>query len=162
MATDEQIKQAIVAEFQRDEGLSLGTLDVTVEHQAVTLSGVVTSYASKRAAEHAAYRVHSVKQAVNHIEVHQPGTVEHSDAEIARAATHKLQGDCFLPTDHVTVTVTQGLVTLHGEVDYEFQKADAERDVKYLDGVLGIQNLLTVQPGAEAAIPREENPAQSQ
>lgn len=139
MATDEQIRQAIIAELQRDESLSPGTLDVTVQHQAVTLSGVVTSYASKRAAEHAAYRVHSVKQVVNHIEVHQPGTLEHSDAEIARAAMLTLQGDCFLPADHVTVTVTQGLLTLQGEVDYEFQKADAERDVAFLDGVRGFR-----------------------
>lgn len=162
MATDEQIEQAILAELQRDERLSPGTLAVTVQHQVITLCGVVTSYASKRAAEHAAYRVHPVKRVVNQIEVHQPGAVEHSDAEIARAATLKLQGDRFLPADQVTITVTQGLVTLQGEVDYDFQKADAERDVAYLDGVLGVQNLLTVQPEAEAAIPLEEGQVQSQ
>ena len=62
----------------------------------------------------------------------------------------------------MTVTVSQGWVTLQGEVYYAFQKADAERDVKYLDGVLGVQNLLTVRPGAETASLLEEDKAHSQ
>lgn len=162
MATDELIKRAVLAELQRDERLSPGTLDVTVQQQVVTLRGVVTDYASKRAAEHAAYRVHPVKRIVNQIYVQQPGILEHSDPEIASAATLKLQSDRFLPADHVTVTVMQGLVTLRGVVDYAFQKADAERDIQYLDGVREVQNLLVVQPEAEAATPLEEGQTQSQ
>jgi osmotically-inducible protein OsmY len=162
MATDEQIKRAVMVALQRDERLSPDSLDVQVQQQVVTLSGVVDSYADKRAAEHAAYRVHSVKRVVNHVQVHEAGIVEHSDAEIAKTAMVKLQGDRFLPADQVTVTVSQGRITLQGDVSYDFQKVDAERDVMYLDGVLGVQNLLTVQPGAEAATPLEEGNVQSQ
>lgn len=162
MATDEQIKQAVLAALQRDEHLSPDALDVQVQQQVVTLSGVVDTYASKHAAEHAAYRVHPVKRVVNRIEVHQSGRVEHGDTEIAQAAMVKLQSDRYIPADQVTVTVAQGWVTLQGEVDYDFQKADAERDVTYLDGVLGVSNLLTVQPGAVAASLLEEGEAQRQ
>ena len=162
MATDELIKQAVLEEMRRDERLSPGALAVTVQQQVVTLSGVADSYESKRAAEYAAYRVHPVKRVVNCIAVHQPGTVEHSDTEIAEAALVKLQGDRFIPADQVTLTVHQGWVTLQGEVEYDFQKADAEHDVNYLDGVLGVHNLLTVQPEPEVATPLDESKMQSQ
>lgn len=160
MATDEQIKLAVKEALHRDERLSSDALGVTVQQHVVTLSGVVDTYAAKHAAELAAYRVHPAKGVVNHIEVHQPGVEEHSDEGIARAATMKLHEDRFLPAEHVSVTVDHGLVTLQGEVDYDFQRADAERDVKYLDGVQGVQNLLTVQPGVEAANLVEEHQAE--
>jgi osmotically-inducible protein OsmY len=37
-------------------------------------------------------------------------------------------------------------VTLKGEVNYYFQKRDAERAIERLSGVRGVSNLLTVKP----------------
>lgn len=99
MATDEQIKQAVLEALQRDEHLSPYALEVQVQQQVVTLSGVVDTHASKHTAEHAVYRVHPIKRVVNRIEVHQPGIVEHGDAEIARAAMVTLQDDRYIPAE---------------------------------------------------------------
>src|SRR5216684_387095 len=46
----------------------------------------------------------------------------------------------------VDVTVSQGWVTLKGEIEYAFQKRDAERAVRRLSGVKGVTNLITVKP----------------
>lgn len=156
MATDEEIRSAILEALQHDSSLPSHDIVVQVRQQQVTLSGTVDTYARKRAAEHAVYSVRHIKRVVNSIEVHQPGMVEHSDTAIAGAAQEALGRDAFIPSDQVVITVAQGWVTLQGEVPYDFQKTDAERDVAYLDGVKGVTNLLTVKPAVEAVICGQE------
>jgi osmotically-inducible protein OsmY len=41
-------------------------------------------------------------------------------------------------------------VTLKGEVEWNYQKQDAERAVRRLQGVKGVSNLITVKPKASA------------
>jgi osmotically-inducible protein OsmY len=48
--------------------------------------------------------------------------------------------------DKVDVTVSRGWVTLKGQVDYAFQKREAERAVERLAGVKGVTNLIVVKP----------------
>jgi osmotically-inducible protein OsmY len=57
-----------------------------------------------------------------------------------------LKWDAAVPADKIEVTVSQGWVTLKGEVDYAFQKREAERVVERISGVKGITNLLVVKP----------------
>lgn len=44
------------------------------------------------------------------------------------------------------VTVSDGWVTLEGEVEYEYQKEAAERAVSRLAGVKGVSNLIIIKP----------------
>jgi osmotically-inducible protein OsmY len=44
------------------------------------------------------------------------------------------------------VTVSHGWVTLKGEVEYGFQKIDAEKAIRHVSGTRGITNLITVKP----------------
>jgi osmotically-inducible protein OsmY len=44
------------------------------------------------------------------------------------------------------VTVSKGWVTLKGEVEWGFQRADAERVARRITGVRGVSNLITVRP----------------
>ena len=55
------------------------------------------------------------------------------------------------PADEVKATVSKGWVTLRGEVEWQYQKQDAEEVVRRLTGVMGVTNLITVKP---SAIPR--------
>jgi osmotically-inducible protein OsmY len=149
--TDAQLEQAVLEEINKDRSLSSQPIEVRVHQQQVTLSGVVEHYANRHAAEHAAYRVHQIKQVVNRIEVRPPGTVGYTDAAIARSAQQALKRDAYIPGDRLTVSVLQGWVTLEGEVDYTYQEEEAERDVAYLDGVKGVSNLLTVRTPDEVS-----------
>ena len=51
-----------------------------------------------------------------------------------------------MPHDKIKVTVSKGWVTLEGEVEWQYQKTAAESAVRYLPGVTGVSNLITVKP----------------
>ena len=57
-----------------------------------------------------------------------------------------LEWDAFVSVDKLYVTVSKGWVTLKGDVEWQFQKQDAERVVRRLAGVKGVINLITVKP----------------
>ncbi len=87
-----------------------------------------------------------VKAVANDIEVRLPGFAERTDTDLAAAVLNALRWDAAIPTGKVDVTVSQGWVTLKGEIEYAFQKRDAERAVRRLSGVKGVSNLITVKP----------------
>ncbi len=121
-------------------------IGVAVKDRVVTLTGYVDAYTKRWAAEDAARRVRGIKAVANEIEVRLPSSSERTDADIAAAAVSGLEWDAILSTEKVKVTVSKGWVTLDGEVEWQYQKADAERVVRRLKGVKGVTNLITVKP----------------
>jgi len=55
---------------------------------------------------------------------------------------------CRDTRDKIQVTVSKGWVTLRGEVEWQFQRQDAESVVRRLTGVKGVTDLITVKPHA--------------
>jgi len=144
--TDEQIQIDVLEELKWDTRVRPNEIGVAVKDGIVTLTGWVDSYLKKMAAEEAAHRVPGVKAVANDIEVRLPGFAERTDTDLAAAVLNALRWDAAIPTGKVDVTVSQGWVTLKGEIEYAFQKRDAERAVRRLSGVKGVSNLITVKP----------------
>jgi osmotically-inducible protein OsmY len=96
------------------------------------------------AAEEAAQRVRGVKAVANDIEVRLSSADERTDTDIAAAAVRMLECTAFVPNDKIDVTVSKGWVTLKGEVEWQYQKEEAERAVRRLTGVKGVSNLIIV------------------
>jgi osmotically-inducible protein OsmY len=144
--TDEQIQRDVLAELKWDARLQPNEIGVIVKDGVVTLTAWVDSYGKKWAAEEAAHRVRGVKAVANDIEVRLPVSDERTDADIAAAAVRALEWDAFVPVEKLDVTVSKGWVTLRGEVEWQFQKEDAERVVRRLSGVNGVTNLIVVKP----------------
>ena len=142
--TDEEIQKDVLAELKWDAQVQPNEIGVSVKDGVVTLTGWVDSYLKKLAAEDAAHRVGGVKAVANDIEVKLFS--ERTDADIAEAAVRALQWDASVPADKIQVTVSKGWVTLKGEVNWNFEKQDAERVVRRLTGVKGVSNLITVKP----------------
>src|SRR3954447_2144359 len=138
--TDEQIQHDVLEELKWDARVQPNEIGVAVKNGIVTISGRVDSYVKKWAAEEAALRVRGVRGVANEIEVRLPTAAERSDEDIATAALSALKWDALLPDDAVKVTVSKGWVTLEGEVDWQFEKEDAERAVRRLTGVRGVTN----------------------
>jgi osmotically-inducible protein OsmY len=149
---DEEIQREVLDELRWEPLVRPNDIGVAVKDGIVTLTGWVDSYQQKWAAEEAAHRVRGVKAVANDIEVRLPVTAERTDADIAAAAAQALAWDATLPVDRIEVTVSRGWVTLKGEVDWKFQKEEAERVVRRLWGVRGVTNLITVK---EAPAPSE-------
>ena len=144
--TDEQIQRDVLAEMKYDARVQPNEIGVTVEDGVVTLTGLVDSYTKKWAAEEAAHRVRGVKAVANEIEVRLSSIAERTDTDIAAAAVRALEWDAFVPVEKLDVTVSKGWVTLRGEVEWQFEKEDAERVVRRLSGVKGVTNLIVVKP----------------
>ena len=142
--TDEEIQKDVLAELKWDAQVQPNEIGVSVKDGVVTLTGWVDSYLKKWAAEDAAHRVGGVKAVANDIEV--KVFSERTDPDIAEAAIRALQWDASVPADKIQVTVSKGWVTLKGEVNWNFEKQDAERVVRRLTGVKGVSNLITVKP----------------
>lgn len=151
MTVDSQLQQAVLAELNWEPSIDAGHIGVTAKDGVVTLSGHAESYAIKQAAEMAACRVKGVKGVVEEIEVQLPFETERTDAEIAAAAIARLAWNVLVPRDAIQVKVEKGWITLTGEVDWWYQKDDAEQDVRPLRGVIGISNQATIKSRVDTA-----------
>jgi osmotically-inducible protein OsmY len=147
--TDEDIKREVLAELEWDPRVAPSEIGVIVKDGVVTLTGWVDSYLKRWAAEEAAHRVRGVRAVANDIEVRLPITPERTDADIAAAVARALEWDSIVPADRIDVTVSKGWVTLKGEVEWQYQKEDAERVARRVAGVVGVRNLIVVRPRAE-------------
>src|SRR5439155_26566956 len=127
--TDAQIQTDVLAELKWEPRVAPNEVGVSVKDGVVTLTGWVDSYAKRWAAEEAAHRVRGVKAVANDIEVRLPHADERTDADIAAAAVRALEWDAPMPLGQLDITVSQEWVTVTGEVEWQFQKEDAERVV---------------------------------
>ncbi len=142
--TDRQVQQEVLRELRWDSRVDETEVGVEVDKGVVTLTGTVDSYAKKLAAREAAHRVVGVLDVADDIRVKSPGGRDGTDTEIARAVRTTLEWDAFVPDQKIRSTVTDGFVTLEGEVATLREKEDAEAAVHNLARVKGVRNRLFV------------------
>jgi osmotically-inducible protein OsmY len=148
--SDKWLRQSIIDELDFDPAVSGAHIGVAVDAGVVTLSGHVGSYAEKIAAERAVQRVKGVRAIAEEIEVRYPSDKKMADDQIAKRALDILAWNITIPKDKIQVKVQDGWVTLSGDVDWNFQKTDAQRLVRRLSGVIGISNSINVKPRVAA------------
>lgn len=144
--SDSEIKQQILRELKWDSRIAWSEIGVEVSQGIVTLTGAVNSYSKKQAAQEAAHRIAGVLDVANDVEVKPVGEFTRADVDIARAVRHVLQWDALVPDERILSTVSDGWVTLEGEVDRWRERQDAETSVLRLEGVVGVINKITVTP----------------
>jgi osmotically-inducible protein OsmY len=144
--TDREIQTDVLSELRWDHSIQANEIGVAVKDGVVTLTGTVDTYLKKWKAEEAAHRVHGVVAVANDINVRTIG--DRTDTDIAAAAVHALKWNSSVPADKIQVTVDKGWVTLKGDVEWQYQKLEAERAVRGLWGVKGVSNLIIVKPAA--------------
>jgi osmotically-inducible protein OsmY len=142
--SDTTIREDVVFELKYDPKITSTDIAIAVKDGVVTLSGFVSSYWEKDAAEKAVKRVYGVKGVANDLQVKL--SLSRTDPEIARDAVHELENHISIPSDKIKVTVKSGWVTLEGIVDWQYQKTLAESAVKKLKGVVGVTNNIEVKP----------------
>jgi osmotically-inducible protein OsmY len=147
MPSDADVRQNVEDELTWEPGVANASeIGVGVKDGVVTLSGTVDSYFEKWAAERAAKRVAGVKALAVELVVKPYGSFQRTDTEIAKSAENALNTDISIPYGRVTATVENGWVTLDGNVDWQYQKFNAEQDVTNLAGVTGVTNAIIVKP----------------
>jgi len=140
------LQDQVIRELKFDPSIDSSHIDVTANNGVVTLAGTVPSYLQKLHAEAAAKRVRAVKAVANDIQVFLASATKHTDTDIAQRAVDTLRWRSGIPAQRITATVSDGWVTLEGDVDFHFQKQEAERSVNTLTGVSGVANKIRVIP----------------
>jgi osmotically-inducible protein OsmY len=148
---DKQLRQDVLAELEYEPSIDAAHIGVAVDHGVVTLSGHVSSYLEKLAAEGAVKRVKGVRAIAEEIEIRLPHDKKTSDDEIARRALDILHWDTRVPDGVIGIKVQDGTVTLAGTVDWQYQRQAAEDDIRKLSGVAGVINQVTIASRAEAS-----------
>jgi osmotically-inducible protein OsmY len=119
---------------------------VAAEHGAVTLSGYVSSYYEKTRAVSTAEHVYGVKAVADEIEVRLHATHAKEDSEIARSVAYILEWNTVLAGQQITAAVSNGHITLTGEVDWDYVRQEASRATEYVLGVKSVVNRIVVKP----------------
>jgi osmotically-inducible protein OsmY len=151
MISDLELRQNVFDELEFEPTVNAAHIGVAANRGVVTLTGFVTNYAEKAAAERAARRVKGVKAIAEEIEVRLPSDTKRSDDEIAARALDILKWQVGVPADRITIKVEKGIVTLTGEVEWQFQKTDAAHVVHKLSGVINVVNQIRVSTPVRAS-----------
>lgn len=148
---DKFLRQRIVDELDFNPSINAANIGISVDGGVVTLTGHVSSYAERLAAEEATRRMKGVRGIAQEIEIRYPSHKKSSDDEIAKRALSIIQWHAMLPEDAVQVIVRRGLITLTGEVTWQYQKKAAEDAVQKLSGVTGVINNISLEPHVAAS-----------
>jgi osmotically-inducible protein OsmY len=117
---------------------------VSVDGGTVTLRGTVGSFRQRRAAVADANEIDGVYDVYDEINVRLLDDLRRDDADIRGIVLQILMWDTEVPADLVDVKVTDGWVTLTGDVSYQFESDAAFEDVASLLGVVGVTNKIRV------------------
>ncbi len=147
---DHHLQTSVIAELGREPSVIAAHIGVTANNGIVTLSGHVETLTQKHAAETAASRVRGVKAVADELEVRVPTDAKRTDEDIAAAALERLDWNASVPKDAIKVAVSNGEVTLSGQVEWFFQKDAAEQDIRKLAGIAGVTNQIVIKPRVTA------------
>jgi len=147
--SDSLLQQEVVSELRSDYRTEPDHVAVTLDGGIVVLTGTVSGYAGKLAAQEAAHRVEGVLDVVNDIRVN--GDRDLCDQSIARAIRAALEHSPLVPDERIKSTVSDGWVTLEGHVERLRHCDQAQHAVSGVAGIKGVYNKITVDwPRARA------------
>ena len=144
--SDATLKQSVLDELEWDPGVIATEIGVTAKDGVITLSGFVGGYNDKWVAERAVQRVAGVKAIAEELKVRLFDYNAMDDDMIAKRAVQSIEWDSSIPKDHIMIKVEKGWVSLTGSVEWNFQRSNAEADIRKLHGVMGVSNSITVKP----------------
>jgi osmotically-inducible protein OsmY len=147
MKTDLDLQKDLAAELKWEPRLEEDEIGIAVKDGVVTLTGSVPDYAQRRIAAKAAERVAGVRAVAQELTVKVPDAFRRTDTELAHQVVNALSWDIEVPGT-VKAKVEDGWLTLDGEVEWAYQRNAAERAVRYLTGIKGVSNAVTIKPHA--------------
>jgi osmotically-inducible protein OsmY len=148
---DRELQQFVIDELEFDPSIDAADIGVAAENGVVTLTGHVSTYVQKLAAERAAWRVKGVRAIAQEIMVRLPTDKKTNDDEIAQRAVNILAWSAPALADGIKVRVAEGYVTLTGTVRWNYQRRAMESAIARLSGVRGVINSIALEPAAKQA-----------
>lgn len=144
--TDIQLKTDVLAELKYEPSVKVTDIGVLVKNGVVTLNGYASSYTEKYDAVRVVKRIAGVKAIADDVQVKFSDSLLRTDGDIATAAANQIAWSPSIPAGTIQVKVSEGRITLEGQVDWWYQKNDVEDTVRSLVGVIGVINLISIKP----------------
>jgi len=151
MKNDVQIQKDVMEQLKWEPFVKAAEIGVSVKEGIVTLSGQVDSYLKKVSAENAARKVAGVRGIAEDIQIGVSPVYQKTDTEIATSAANALKWHSAVPDQMIRVKVEDGVVTLEGAVEWDFQRTAAKNAVFNLLGVKRVINNITLTPAISIA-----------
>lgn len=148
--TDRDLQRHVQNALEWEPSLDATDIGVSVENGVVTLRGAVRSYSEKTTAERVTLGVYGVKAVANDVSVRLADGQARTDTDIAQAALSALRWSTVIPGEKITVSVSDGWITLKGRVNWEYERAAAAAVVRDLAGVRGVTNAIVLEPRVSA------------
>lgn len=150
MRPDHKLQEAVLHQLDFEPSINASQIGVAVRDGVVTLSGHVGSRAERSAAERVACSVKGVKAVVDAISVELPGERRTTDELLAERAYARLASNVTVPLERLQLSVRDGVVTLRGDVDWQFQRQAALQDLHHLAGLKDVRDETRIKPAVEA------------
>jgi osmotically-inducible protein OsmY len=149
--SDVDLQCQVSEELLSDPKLATAAIAVAADNGVVSLRGTVVSLRQKIEAQRDAEKIYGVEKVENDLDVRLIPASRREDAELRADVLQALMLDSLIPAT-VDADVRDGLVTLSGVVDYQFQREEAERVVINLVGVVSLRDEVRIahpSPDAE-------------
>lgn len=140
LTADDEIAKRAVSSLMWNASVPRDKVQVTVEDGYLTLSGTVTWYYEKTAAEKAVQTLSGVKGVTNLIAI-KPSV---SPADVRQRIENALKRDAEIEATRIHVQVTDSKVTLEGRVRNWAEREAAERAAWAAPGVVNVVDHITI------------------
>jgi osmotically-inducible protein OsmY len=144
--SDSEISQDVMNELRSDRSINPASICVNSTDGTVSLTGWVESPAEKWLVESAARRIAGVRNIKGVLDVIPPQRETSTDDEIGRECENALETSVPGPNQDIRVMVSNGWVTLSGQVAWGYERWAAEAVVSSLRGVTGVNSQTTMKP----------------
>lgn len=139
-----ELRQAVLNELRWDSQVDATHVAVTTAEGTVTLTGHVSAYPDIFLVRKAVRRVNGVKAIADELTLRLPDNHVRDDSDIAHSIVHVLENNVSGPESDIQAEVSDGFVTLKGEVEWQHQRNHAEQQVAHVRGVRCIANQITL------------------
>ncbi|MCF8424215.1 MAG: BON domain-containing protein [Bacteroidia bacterium] len=150
MEIDFEIQRRVINELRTIAAINANEIGVAVKNGIVTLSGTLHSYPAKISIERAVKKLANVKAIAQDIVVNLNGSHPISDSDIANVAINMIEWEDNYKIKNLKILVEDAVVTLEGEVEWDFQRKAATEAIADIRGVKKVINNIKFQNRAES------------
>lgn len=136
----------MIEQLEADPEIEASRIGVMADNGAVTLAGHVASLAEKEKAEERVRRVEGVQAVANDLKVVVSAQYCCDDSSLAAAAVDILARHPLVPSERINISLSDGWMTITGEVDWTWQRREAEDALRSMIGLRGFTSSLVAKP----------------
>jgi len=148
--SNNDLERSVTDELYWDPKVDNAAIAVSADDGVVTLRGTVGSFRQKREATQDAERVFGVESVKNDLQVRIMNQDRRDDAELRGDVLQALMLDSIVPST-IDAKVDDGMVTLTGTANWQFERDEAEFVAANVLGVVSVDDEVDLVPPSPTA-----------